>query len=72
MTKNKQIGAKLQAIRRGKNIKQETVAGALGIERSAVSKIENGRRVITAELLVAYCHILDCTVNDVMRGVMGI
>ena len=70
--KNKPIpvdgfGAKLKELRESKSLRQEYVAGEMQISRSFLSKIENGKVILTLACFLKYCAILDIDVNTVIN-----
>jgi len=67
MQLEKLIGARLQAVRVSKQIKQETAAQKLGISQSRLSRIENGQLLnISLAVIMAYCRLLEISVIDIL------
>ncbi len=63
------VGAKLQALRKKNEIKQDTVARKLKVSRPEVSKIENGKVPITIIILLTYCELLNSTFTDFFQEI---
>lgn len=59
------IGEKIKAARKEKNLTQEELGALLGIQKSAVAKYENGRVVnIKMNTLEKICTVLDIKISD--------
>ncbi|MGH3261033.1 MAG: helix-turn-helix domain-containing protein, partial [Trebonia sp.] len=54
-----QVGARIAASRRARGLSQEELAGKVGLERTAITKIEVGRRHINSLELVRLAEVLD-------------
>ncbi len=61
------IGNGIQAVRREAGITQQQLADALGISRSMVSLIENGRTLPDYQMVEKMAKILGCTAGDLYR-----
>ena len=61
-------GTFIAALRRGKNMTQEDLAGAVGVTDKAVSRWETGRGFPDISLLPALAAALDITVNELLAG----
>ena len=57
-------GKTIRRFRYLKELKQEELAEKIGIPRSVLSYIENGRVAATQETLVAIARALDCYIID--------
>jgi len=55
MTKSKQIGLQLKALRKAANLTQKALASKLLVTESYISHIEHGRN-ISIEVLQSYCN----------------
>ncbi len=62
-----ELGKLVQAERKKRRIKQEALAGDLGIQRAALSRIENGRHLPRARLLEALVQKLEIEWNPVVK-----
>lgn len=56
------IGGIVRDIRKERKIQQTVLCKALGLDQSALSRVENGRQVLTAAQWVLFCRTM---------GVMG-
>lgn len=56
--------SRIQEIRKEKNLRQEDVALALGVERSTVAKWETGIASPRAELFPKLAKIFGCTIDE--------
>jgi Zn-dependent peptidase ImmA (M78 family)/transcriptional regulator with XRE-family HTH domain len=54
-----EIGARIAASRRARGLSQDELAGKVGLERTAVTKIEVGRRHVNSLELVRLAEVLD-------------
>lgn len=54
------------ALRDKKKITQEELSNILGIDRSTISKWENGEALPRAELLPTIAKALDCSIDDLL------
>ena len=61
-------GTFIAALRRGKNMTQEDLAGAVGVTDKAVSRWETGRGFPDISLRPALAAALDITVNELLAG----
>lgn len=62
------FGENLQKIRKLKNLSQEDLALELEVSRQAVSKWESGTGFPEAEKLIAISEILNCSLDDLLKG----
>jgi len=60
---NKQIGARIKAMRLLKGLTQSELARQLGISSQQVQKYENGKNAISATRLVALGRCLGCDIG---------
>ncbi|MEW5744301.1 MAG: helix-turn-helix transcriptional regulator [Nitrospirota bacterium] len=58
----------LREIRKAKGIRQEFIAGELGIDRTSYSKKELGRVPLTLDELVTIVRLLDVRWEDIFSG----
>lgn len=54
MKKYNKFGDRVKYIRKTRSLNQVDVADSLGITRSAISKIENGKQEMTSEILFRF------------------
>lgn len=54
-----EVGARIAASRRARGLSQEDLAGKVGLERTAITKIEVGRRHVNSLELVRLAEVLD-------------
>lgn len=59
-------GNQVKKIREGSGLKAKFVAGKIGLSPSEYSAIENGRRRLTAELVVKIAQVLGVTPDDIL------
>lgn len=57
---NRILGARLQALRKYRDLTQAELADQIGVDRSWVSHVEAGRRGASAGRLRALCQVLNC------------
>lgn len=62
------FGENLQKIRKLKNLSQEDLAEMLEVSRQAVSKWESGTGFPEAEKLIAISEVLNCSLDDLLKG----
>ncbi len=62
----KKIGTKIKKIRESLGLSQEFVATKLGIERIALSRIENGKRKITAQELKMISELFNISIDALL------
>ena len=60
----KELGKRIQNIRKSKNITQEKLAEVIGIDPKNVSRIENGNSYPSAETLTAIANALGVAVYE--------
>lgn len=53
------LGKEIKSVRKSKNMSQNELAKKLGIDRSTISKIENGKFSISVDYLVKFSMALD-------------
>ena len=63
----KKIGANIRILRKKSNLSQIDLAVAVGIDRSYLSAIENGKRNITIMLLQNIATILAVNIEDLLH-----
>lgn len=62
------LGARIAALRRGKDMSQEQLATVLGISPSAVGMYEQGRREPSAAMLVALAKLFGVSTDYLLTG----
>lgn len=55
---DRNIGAFLRKMREGAECNQTELAPLLGLDQSALSRVESGKQQLTASQLVTFCHAL--------------
>ena len=68
---NKDVGEWLRKHREMKHMTQSQIAGRLGVTKTAVHYWESGKRMIFADTMINYCHILDIDPQDLVRDITG-
>ncbi len=63
-----QVGARLKALRKGKNITQEELAEKLGVSNRTVSRWENGRNMPDFDLLVQISQFYNSNIDYLLTG----
>lgn len=61
------IGADIKSIRKKKLIKQDTLAKGVGLTKSEISRIENGKREIGVSKLAAIAGILGTSIEAILE-----
>ncbi len=64
MILKKELGKKIQELRKSKRITQDVLAEQIGIDPKNVSKIENGNHFPSAETLTAIAKALDVDIYE--------
>jgi len=62
------VGQNLRQLRILRGVTQEQLGKALEITFQQVQKYEKGTNRVSASRMAAICRVLNCTVNDIMRG----
>lgn len=62
----KKLGKRIKSIRINKNISQDTMAEKILVDRTLISKIENGESVPSLETLIYIANALDVSANDLL------
>lgn len=65
-TTDKQLGARIKALREQRQLTQTAFGRALGIDQSAISRIEDGRRSMTARELAGASSALGVTIGELL------
>lgn len=60
------LGQNIKNIRKSKQISQIDLAVAVGIDRSYLSEIENGRRNLSVNILYAIADALEVKISDLL------
>ena len=63
----KKLGENLKKIRLSKGITQISIAKTLGVDRSFVSNIENGKTNPTLSTISSLAKVLSVTVSELMK-----
>ena len=63
----KKLGANLKEIRLSKGIKQAEIARTLGVDRSFVSNIENGKTNPTLSTIASLARALGVSTNELLK-----
>ena len=66
----KQIGKRIQTMRKQRGLTQEQLAEKLEISTTHMSAIERGVSGVTVEKLVQIINVLDCTADDLFCDVI--
>jgi|SRR5690606_22135605 len=64
----KEIGSRIKAARKSKNLKQNDLALKISIDNSQFSKIENGKLLPTIQQLIELSSILEVTTDWILLG----
>ena len=64
----KTIGKNIHFLRKQANLSQIDLAVAVGIDRSYLSEIENGRRNFTIMLLQNLATVLNVSIEDLLKS----
>jgi len=64
---SKKLGENLKKFRIQKNITQTEIANTLGVDRSFVSNIENGKTNPTLSTIASLAKSLDITINELLK-----
>lgn len=64
----KNIGKRIQQLRKEKKLNTVTLAEKSGISQGQLSKIENGKATISIKNLAAICRVLDHPVSDLFQS----
>lgn len=68
----KLIGAKLQYYRMEQSIKQQTVAQQLHVNKSTISRIENGHENVSLIFLLKYCLLVGINFTNLAAEIQPI
>lgn len=63
----KKLGANLKKIRLSKGIKQVEIARTLGVDRSFVSNLENGKTNPTLSTIASLAKALGVSTNELLK-----
>lgn len=61
------VGARLKHLRENENMKQETLAQKLGVQRATISMYERDKRTPSPEILKKYAQIFDVTLDYILN-----
>ena len=59
----------IRKLRRAKDITQRELAELLGVDRTAISKWEQGVALPRGKTLIRLTEILECSADDLLKGV---
>lgn len=62
-----EFGAFLREARKKEGLHQEDIAEKLGVSRSYITHIENGKRNIYFPRAINICRVLDLDINDFIK-----
>jgi transcriptional regulator with XRE-family HTH domain len=65
------IGLRVRAVRKEQGLSQVELARVLGVEETAISKIENGKRGLAAAELAQLCERFGMRSDDLLFGEEG-
>jgi putative transcriptional regulator len=55
----------MKSIRESKNLTQEQLANSLGVSRSWIEKVENGKVEPSLKLALRIANFLECSIEDI-------
>lgn len=58
----------IKELRKSRNMTQDTLASALGVQRTTISMWETGQSLPRAELLPKLAAALGCTIDELLSG----
>lgn len=61
------LADKIKTTRNIRNITQNEMADALGVNQAFISQLENGRRVPTLEMTERIADVLDCSIDGLLE-----
>jgi transcriptional regulator with XRE-family HTH domain len=61
------IGKQIRVLREKKGFSQDELSEIMGVNRSTISKVENGKFAITIDYLVKFAWYLDFTISMLER-----
>ncbi len=67
VAKLKLLGARIKEFRKKRNMTQEKLSEKLDISRNYLSKIENGKKTMSLDLLFEIKDILEMSGNDMLE-----
>ena len=67
-TRAKQIGEVLRMARRSRGLTQVDIAPTLGVSRSAVAQMENGKRAVKAEDIDRLALLYGCSTSELLSS----
>src|SRR4051812_28568266 len=66
----REVGARIAALRDERDVSQRSLAGAVGLDPSAMSRVESGERGLAVDELVAIAGFLGVPVDSLLRREM--
>ncbi|WP_024860089.1 helix-turn-helix domain-containing protein [Ruminococcus flavefaciens] len=64
----KNLNERLREVRKKLHLSQENVSKAIGINRTAIVEIENGRRKVSVDELAKFSELFRIPVDELMNG----
>lgn len=61
------LADKIKTTRKIRNITQNEMADALGVNQTFISQLENGRRIPTLEMTERIADVLDCSIDGLLE-----
>ena len=68
MVNKKVLGENLRKLREGSGYNQESIAKFLGLDQTMISKIENGERSISVEMLDKLSSLFGVSTHDIVNN----
>lgn len=65
----KLIGSRIKSLRKENKMSQEELASKLGISRSYFSKIENGQRGLSIEIMQKLCKVFNISMDEFLKTI---
>lgn len=64
----KEIGKRIQNLRKDRNLTQQQLAEELGISPNMVAKVESGLRIPSIDMFVLMANFFDTTLDFIVLG----
>ena len=61
------LGAALRVLRKEKGLSQESLAEAVGMDRSYLGAVERGENIISLVALIGVAQVLETSIERIMR-----
>lgn len=62
------FGERLSLLRQGRNLTQEQLSEASGLDRTYISSVERGRRNISLKAIYSLAQAMDVSIEEMFRG----